>query len=144
MLSPFDKQIAGRTLWQEARGEPLAGQIAVADVFVNRLKSGRWGKSLAEVCLWRNQFSGWLSSDANNYGPSIRLAEDDPLLAKLTNIVETSFNGPDTTRGALFYYAVWLKPIPLWATKMFVTCTIGKHIFLTDKADGNLGHQSQV
>lgn len=54
----WEDQTVLRTLAQEVRGEPLDGQKAVAHVLINRVKDGRWGKSLASVCLWKGQFSG--------------------------------------------------------------------------------------
>lgn len=49
-----DRDILARTLWGEARGEGLAGQIAVAWTIRNRVNEGRakswWGEGYAGVC----------------------------------------------------------------------------------------------
>ena len=46
-VSEGDRDILARTLWGEARGEGLAGQIAVACTIRNRVEDGRakswWG-----------------------------------------------------------------------------------------------------
>lgn len=99
-------ETAARTLWQEARGEPLSGQQAVAHVFWNRVRDGRWGDTLFEVCMSEykgiHQFSGWNRSDPNRV-PASRLADDDALLITLTGVVEAAETAPDPTGGATHY-----------------------------------------
>jgi spore germination cell wall hydrolase CwlJ-like protein len=41
----------------EAKSEPLAGQLAVAEVIINRAKSGRFPSTLCGVVKQRGQFS---------------------------------------------------------------------------------------
>lgn len=45
------------TIFYESRGEPLAGQLAVANVVINRAKSGRFASDLCGVVTQRGQFS---------------------------------------------------------------------------------------
>lgn len=40
-------------IYYEARGEPVEGQVAVAQVTLNRLISGRWGGSVCEVVYYK-------------------------------------------------------------------------------------------
>lgn len=44
-------------IYFESKGEPLAGQLAVAEVVINRAKSGRYPASLCGVVKQRGQFS---------------------------------------------------------------------------------------
>jgi spore germination cell wall hydrolase CwlJ-like protein len=44
-------------VYYEAKGEPLAGQLAVADVILNRTNSGRFPKSVCSVIKQPGQFS---------------------------------------------------------------------------------------
>ena len=44
-------------VYYESKSEPLAGQLAVADVIINRTKSGRFPKSICSVITQRGQFS---------------------------------------------------------------------------------------
>ena len=44
-------------IYFESKGEPLAGQLAVAEVILNRTKSGRFPKSVCSVVTQRGQFS---------------------------------------------------------------------------------------
>lgn len=117
MAWDFSTQIATRTLWQEARGEPLEGQRAVAHVLVNRLKHGLWGKTLAEVCLFPLAFSGWNAHDPNRLA-SARLPDVDPALLHLQSILQGVLQGsdPDLTNGAMWYFDHRMNPWPKWAT----------------------------
>ncbi|HEX8384202.1 MAG TPA: cell wall hydrolase [Sphingomonas sp.] len=45
------------TIYFESKGEPLAGQLAVANVVLNRAKSGRFAADVCGVVKQRGQFS---------------------------------------------------------------------------------------
>ena len=64
-----DRDILARTLWGEAWGESLAGQIAVAWTIRNRVNDGKdkswWGEGYGGVCQKPYQFSCWNKSDPN-------------------------------------------------------------------------------
>jgi spore germination cell wall hydrolase CwlJ-like protein len=44
-------------VYHESKGEPLAGQLAVAEVIINRARSGRFATTLCGVITQRSQFS---------------------------------------------------------------------------------------
>jgi spore germination cell wall hydrolase CwlJ-like protein len=46
-----------RAVYWESKGEPLAGQLAVADVIINRSQSGRFASTICGVVRQRGQFS---------------------------------------------------------------------------------------
>jgi hypothetical protein len=46
-----------RAVYWESKGEPLAGQLAVADVIINRSQSGRFAATICGVVRQRGQFS---------------------------------------------------------------------------------------
>ena len=124
----FDDQIAVRTMWAECRGEPDAGQKAVAYVLVNRRNSGRWGHSFSSVCIARKQFSCWNDEDVNRVR-MLEVREDEPLLLKFHGFLKDAEKGPDPTRGALHYYAPALIGEPTWAKgKPYIQ--IGGHRFV--------------
>lgn len=128
---------AARTLWQEARGEPLEGQQAVAHVLVNRLKDGRWGESLDEVCRSEFkgifQFSGWNRNDPNRQSAS-RLADADPELMVLAGLITAAETEADPTDGATHYYnpllasPEWLISVPGTPNPIFCG-RFGKQLF---------------
>lgn len=57
-LSQEDEDLLAKLIWAEARGEPLEGQQAVAEVVLNRMLSERFGGSLREVVYAAGQFRG--------------------------------------------------------------------------------------
>ena len=77
-----DRDILARTLWGEARGESLAGQIAVAWTIRNRVNDGKakswWGEGYAGVCQKPYQFSCWNKNDPNYRLPEWREADPVP------------------------------------------------------------------
>lgn len=52
-----DRECLARAVYFEARGEPLDGQLAVAQVILNRVASGRFAGSVCGVIAQRGQFS---------------------------------------------------------------------------------------
>ena len=50
------QQLLAKIIWLEARGEPLEGQQAVAEVVLNRLVSGKFGNTLEAVIYGKGQF----------------------------------------------------------------------------------------
>lgn len=127
---------AVRTLWQEARGEPVEGQRAVAAVLVNRLHAGRWGATLASVCLWHAAFSGWFSPRQHdgkpfrdpNFAAACDLADDDHALISLAGVMAAALNGEDPTGGATHYYAKSI-PAPDWVKDAVFCGRFGNQLF---------------
>lgn len=125
----FDEQIACRTLAQESRGEPLEGQQAVAHVLLNRIKDGRWGATLASVCLWRAQFSGWYMPHDPNFAYACGLSDDDPMLAHMLGVLQTALSNPnDPTEGATHYFALSI-PEPQWVLGAIQIGRFGNQMF---------------
>lgn len=130
----WNTSVAARTLWQEARGETLAGQQAVAHVLWNRLLDGRWGDTLAEVCLFRSQFSAWGPVSPGdpqmrkNFANSCRLADSDPSMVLFSGLLEKAQNEPDPTDGATHYYAKGITP-PVWAASAHFCGQFGNQLF---------------
>jgi hypothetical protein len=60
-----DRACLAATVYLEARGEPVSGQMAVAEVALRRRESGQWGNSLCAVLRARGQFA--LSTTSKNY-----------------------------------------------------------------------------
>lgn len=123
-------EVAARTLCQEVRGEPLEAQQAVAYVIKNRLNARRWGDTLASVCLWPYQFSGWRGAQDPNFAYACRLADDDPTLSHMRSVMQAAIDSKtDPTGGATHYYnpSIVVQP-PAWVH--------GAHFV------GKIGHQN--
>jgi N-acetylmuramoyl-L-alanine amidase len=129
----FAMHIAARTLWGEARGEGEDGQRAVAHVFVNRVRDGRWGKTLATVCMWPYQFSCWHPKDPN-LRQMIALDDADTKLIKFVNYIAEAGAGihKDPTGGATHYYSDIMPTAPAWVNGATFTAKIGRHRFYRD------------
>ncbi|WDG79134.1 cell wall hydrolase [Pseudomonas chlororaphis] len=133
-----DRDILARTLWGEARGEGLAGQIAVAWTIRNRVNDGRtkswWGEGYAGVCQARYQFSCWNKNDPNF--PFLSGAKPIPAgqFAQALCAADQVIAGavPDPTGGATHYYATTMAKAPAWAAKAKQTVRIGQHVFFKD------------
>ena len=125
----FDIELATATGFMEVSGEPEEGQRAFAHVIVNRLKSGKFGPTLAAVVLKAYQFSCWNTSDPNR----MRLAtepESNPIFEKIRGFILSAMDGSDDdpTNGALFYFNPKLA-MPEWAKSMTKMADIGSHSF---------------
>lgn len=127
----YDLQIGAATLYMEASGEPEESRRAVAHVMVNRWKSGKYGRTLAEICLRDRQFSGWNNKDPNR----IRLARAQdsdvkPYEKYLIDAIEGKTKDP--TGGALLYFNPKLAS-PSWDfSKLKKLAQIGSHVFFTE------------
>lgn len=135
LFDSFERGFAERTLWSEARGEGPVGMEAVGHVLLNRLASGRWGKTIGAVCMWPWQFSCWNLGDPNR-GAVLEFNEGDLALRDAQRAwsaaVESHATG-DSTGGATHYYnPAGVSSTPTWtlgATKM---AEIGHHLFFSN------------
>lgn len=107
-------------VYYEAKGEPLAGQLAVAEVILNRSTSGRFPRSVCGVLTQRGQFSfvrgGKLPTPPAN-------AQWRKAMAVAQVAQKDLWDSP--VRNALFFHARYVSP--RW--KRARVGTIGNHIF---------------
>lgn len=133
-----DRDVLARTLYGEARGEGLAGMLAVAWTIRNRVNDGQerswWGEGYAGVCQQPYQFSCWNKGDPNY--PSVSGARQIPFreLAQCQIAADQVIDGnvPDPTGGATHYYATTLSRAPAWAASAKPTLKLGSHMFFKD------------
>lgn len=126
-----DLMCLARNVYHEARGEPMAGQLAVAEVTLNRVKSRNFPNTVCEVVYekrfdtGRNRLVGafsWteLDSVSRPTGNAWRQA------VKAAKTVYDQQQEP-TVKGALYYHAVSIKP--RWAKTKKQVARIGSHVF---------------
>ena len=133
-----DRDVLARTLYGEARGESLAGMVAVAWTIRNRVNDGKakswWGEGYAGVCLKPYQFSCWNKNDPNF--PFLSGAKPIPVaeMAKAVMVATAVMDGayPDPTGGATHYYATTMPKAPTWAAKAKQTLRLGHHLFFKE------------
>ena len=133
-----DRAILALTLWGEARGEGLAGMVAVAWAIRNRVEDGKdrswWGEGYAGVCQKRYQFSCWNLNDPNY--PYLSSAKKIPPaeFAKCQLAARQVIEGakPDPTGGATHYYSTSMPKPPKWVAGASQTLRLGRHIFFKE------------
>jgi spore germination cell wall hydrolase CwlJ-like protein len=123
-------------IYFEARSEPIAGQLAVAQVILNRTTSNRFPDTPCEVVKQgpvRNsqpvrhkcQFSFWCDGKKETVRnhDAWQTAEEVARAAMIAPI--------DITEGATFYHTPDVSPA--WRYTKSLTVQIGQHIFYKEK-----------
>ena len=109
--------LLARVVYGEARGEPYTGQVAVAAVVLNRVKSSKFPNSISGVVYQSGAFDAVADGQINmTPDTTAKKAAKDAL------------NGWDPSYGAIYYFNpstatnkwIWSRPM---------TVTIGKHRF---------------
>lgn len=109
--------LLARLVYGEARGEPYKGQVAVAAVVLNRVKSSQFPNSVSGVIYQSGAFS--VVADGQ-----INLTPDETAI----KAARDAMNGYDPTNGCLFYYNPQ-KTTNQWMLSKSVLLTIGNHSF---------------
>lgn len=116
-ISSNDLNLLSRLVYGEARGEPYSGQVAVAAVVLNRVRSSSFPNTVSGVIYQRGAFDVVTDGQINlTPNSTARKAAQDAL------------NGWDPSYGAIYYFNpstatnkwIWSRPM---------TVTIGRHRF---------------
>jgi len=118
---PQDIACLAKNIYMEARGEPIEGQIAVAQVTLNRLNSGSFGSSICKVVYAYKQFSWTLNSSRKVKSNK----EWEGSVAVATAVLKGSVHLPKFN--ALYFHTRQVKPY--WARTRTQVATIANHIF---------------
>lgn len=124
VMTEKDVDCLAKNIYHEAGVESTSGKIAVAQVTVNRLKSGNWGNSVCKVVYAKSQFSWTLSKKLKNEKPKGELWKASLEIAK-------SFARGIRAKGMAnvdHYHTDYIKK-PFWATKKTAQIKVGQHIF---------------
>jgi len=121
-LSEKEYNCLVKNVYHEAGGESMMGKIAVAQITINRLESGRWGKDMCKVIYAKHQFS-WTSRKKLPIPTGDALEE-----SKLAVEQVLDGNRISKLRDSLFYHATWIAR-PYWTSAMKEKKIIGQHIF---------------
>ena len=115
--SSTDLNLLARVVYGEARGEPYTGQVAVAAVVLNRVRSSSFPNSVAGVVYQSGAFD-WVSDGQINLTPN----------QSAYNAAKDALNGWDPTYGCLFYYNP-RTATSKWMLSRTVKLSIGNHAF---------------
>ena len=107
----------------EARGEPLSGQLAVAQVVINRADSSRFPSSYCGVVYQRAQFS-FVRGGAM---PRINTGSKAWKRAKAIARIAHEGMWESEAEDALYFHAKYVSPS--WSRKKTALATINQHIF---------------
>lgn len=116
-VTSHERTLMARAVYSEARGEPFAGQVAVAAVIINRVLHPEFPNTVSGVIFEPWAFTAvhdgqfWLTPNQTAY-----------------NAVQAALEGSDPSRGAIFYY----NPVTAtnqWIRTRPIITQIGRHVF---------------
>jgi len=113
-------QCLAGAIYFESKGEPLTGQLAVAEVIINRAKSGRFPANVCAVVKQRGQFSFVRGGQIPNInaGTAYRTA-----IAVAKVALADAWNSP--AQKALYFNTADRRP----AGRVIKVASIGNHVF---------------
>lgn len=125
-LSSGDRDLLTKTVYGEARGEPVAGQEAIAHAILNRVRAGGYGQNIRDVVMepaagsdpryGYHEFSPWNPVGKTGTPGIDTLQRDRPQdYARIGRLVDKVYSGTggDPTYGATHYYGIMPRP-PKW------------------------------
>jgi len=124
-------QCLAMNIYHEARGEPIAGQYAVAEVTLNRTHSRGFPSSVCKVVYQKH----WNAQRKENIyafswaGQTVSTNFNSAAWRQAVRIARNVLTGDriPTLHGALYYHSVDVKPE--WAHRHKRLAIIGRHIF---------------
>jgi spore germination cell wall hydrolase CwlJ-like protein len=124
-------QCLAENIYFEARGEPLAGQYAVAEVTLNRTHARHFPHSICQVVhesRWDPNRRRYVA-DFSWTERGALFPEDGPAWRQAMAVADAAYDElhAPVVPGALYYHATNVRPG--WASSRKVIATIGNHVF---------------
>lgn len=116
-VSSANLDLLAKCVYAEARGEPYTGQVAIAAVVLNRVKSSSFPNTVSGVIYQKNAFT-CVSDGQINLTPN----------ASAYSAAKDALKGWDPTNGCLYYYNP-ATATSKWIWSLKVELKIGKHSF---------------
>jgi spore germination cell wall hydrolase CwlJ-like protein len=113
-----DLYLLAAIVYCEAGAEPYEGQLAVANVVINRLNTGKWGNTLADVIYAPYQFTGCQMS---SFSTALKTGGS----ASCLRAAQEALNGNNSVPG--YYYFRPYKNVAL--EKLSNYTIIGTHVY---------------
>jgi spore germination cell wall hydrolase CwlJ-like protein len=130
----LERQLAclARNVFYEANGEPMEGQMAVAQVTVNRARSGLFPRDLCAVVAQTTvvgsdrvcQFSWYCNTDRNKLKT---LKPNDPSYIAAKSVFLEGKKVANIDKDVMWFHETSIKVNPRWPHK--VATKIGNHVF---------------
>ena len=121
-------------VYWEARNQSVAGQIAVAQVTLNRTRDPRFPNNVCDVVYDHKQFS-WYWDGKSDWPVEADAWESSKLVASAA----MAGTGHVELQGVTHYHAVYSQPY--WRDSMTQVTTIGDHVFYTDMTQTGRMHR---
>jgi spore germination cell wall hydrolase CwlJ-like protein len=118
-----DLKCLAQAIYFESRGEPLDGQLAVAEVIINRAASGQYPASYCDVVTQRAQFS----FVRHGRIPQVDEASSAWHRARAVAQIAEQNLWESKAADALYFHAAYVKPA--WARQKTQLARIDTHIF---------------
>jgi len=118
-----------RNIYYEAGIENDQGKYAVAQVTLNRLKTGHWGTTVCKVVYAPKQFSWTMSKRLTKPNNAVWAQSE-----QIARLVLEGYRVPGLAR-SLYYHATYIQN-PAWADPAAQAGKIGNHVFY-DRAKGS-------
>ena len=127
----IDLQCLAENIYFEARGEPLAGQYAVAEVTLNRTWTPNFPHTICDVVhetRWdpnrRRRVADFSWTELGALSP-----DDGPAWKRAMQVASAAYDDlrDPIVPGALFYHSTAVRPG--WARTRKAIATIGNHVF---------------
>lgn len=116
-VSMSELNLLARCVYSEARGEPYAGQVAVAAVVLNRVRSSKFPNTISGVVYQKGAFTAVADGQIN-------LTPNETAY----KAARDALNGWDPTNGCLYYYNP-STATSKWIWSLTVEIKIGRHSF---------------
>ena len=111
-ISPAEREALIRTVLAEAGGENPIGQIAVANVILNRVKSDRYPNTIQGVVSQDKQFSSYKNELWNS---DLNSPDAQKIVQNVDMLLSGNWQGGDPTQGGTHFYSTkMMKDAPYW------------------------------
>ena len=123
-----EQKCLAEAVYYEARSESRSGQLAVADVVKNRVKSKHYPDTICGV-VYEGAERSFACQFSFACDGSMEIAPKDPAWQRSLDIAQLSLTGfvPDLTKNSTHYHTVEVEPN--WAETLEFKATIGFHKF---------------
>lgn len=115
-------QCLAEAIYFESRGEPLSGQIAVAEVVLNRVDDRRFPRTVCGVTKQGCQFSYTCDGNSDVMKNAVPRARSEKIASLML-----AGRARTLTDGATYFHTRAIRPD--WSRRFTHTTTIGHHMF---------------
>jgi spore germination cell wall hydrolase CwlJ-like protein len=129
-INEGEQACLAKAVYFEARSEPLKGQLAVADVILNRAESGKYPTGICEVITQKAQFSFIQKGKFPEPNKASKAWRKAVAVARIAHAQAAQAVPQDV----LWYHADYVAPV--WRHGLARNEKIGVHIFYGPKAKG--------